>query len=145
MLGVLVGGLIVYGIVYWGGKKLVKRYGGYFGLQWEQIQWLKEKFKSGRIDEAALTAVRLVPFLPIGLVSLFCGFVRLSLWEFIWTTAVGTMIRILGLSLLGWYLGREYLKYATRFAYLENYIAFGLFVVVLAALIFIYVRRQNRL
>lgn len=143
-IGVLIGGLVIYWLIYWGGKKLIKRFGAYVNLRWEDIEELHRRFSRGYVDETVLFSLRVVPILPIGIVSIFCGLIRLGLWEFIWTTFVGTMIRIAGLSLLGWYLGREYIQYALQIAAVEKYLVAVFLAVVLVVIFYLYNNQSAR-
>lgn len=143
-LGVVFGGLVMYWLVYWGGKPLIRKYGPYVNLNWDDIEMLHRRFKTGHIDEAVLVFLRAVPIFPIGIVSIFCGLVRIGWQEFISTTFVGTLIRLSSLSLLGWYLGREYIKYALKIAAVERYIALIFLVVILVVLVYLYERQRKR-
>jgi len=136
-LGVIVGGLFIYWLVFWGGKKIINVFGRYIGLNWSHIEHLNKKFRAGYIDEVVLVFLRVIPIFPIGVVSIFCGFVRISWKEFIWTTFFGTLFRFIGLAMLGWYLGREYFKYAIQFAAFERYAIIGLLFIILLVLIYL--------
>ena len=145
-IGVLIGGLIVYSVAYWSGKKIVKKFGGYVGLNWQMIEDLNVKLRKGHLDEAVLFFLRAIPVLPIGVISIFCGLVRYDRWQFIWTTFVGSVIRLWGLAFLGWYLGREYVKYALQIAAYERYF-FPVFLIIITISIIYqhrkYVRTQQ--
>lgn len=143
-IGVTLGGLAVYGFFFWGGKKIIKRYGSHIGLIWEDLESLYSYFSKHRVDEMVLLALRAIPILPIGLVSIVCGIVRIDRGEFLWTTFVGTLIRLTALGLAGWYLGREYVKYADYIAVWERYIIFGFLIILLLALVFAYVKQSTR-
>lgn len=128
-LGIVVGGWIIYGLVYWGGKPFVVRFGKYIRVRWDDVERLNEWFKNRHIDEVALLTLRVVPLFPIGIVSIFCGLIRIRLWEFTWTAFVGSIPRVTALALTGWYLGKEYLKYTEQIAAAEHYILFGLIII----------------
>lgn len=140
--GIVLGGLVIYGLVYWGGKPLVRKFGKKIGLDWEGVEELNRRFKKGHIDEAVLIFLRIAPLFPIGLVTIFCGFIRLNWREFVWTTFVGSLVRLLGLSLLGWYLGREYAKYTAQIIVVEKYLVF--FVLLIALVVLIYAYKKHR-
>ena len=142
-IGVVLGGVVIYWLFYWGGPALLRKMNKYFGFGWQEVENLNHRFKKGHLDEVALILLRAIPIFPIGIVSLFCGLIRLEVKEFIWTTLVGTLIRLSGLSLLGWYLGREYLKYAAQVAALERYLVLFLIVVAVFFLIYFYVRQER--
>ena len=142
--GVLVGGLVIYWLVYWGGRPLVRRLSGYIGFGWEAIENLNKSFKRGHIDEVALVLLRAIPLVPIGIISLFCGLIRLNVREFSWTTFIGTVLRMTGLSLLGWYLGREYVKYAVQVAAIERYALIVILVALVIGLLYWYGRHKQQ-
>jgi membrane protein DedA with SNARE-associated domain len=142
-IGIVFGGLVIYGLVYYGGKPLVRKFGKKVGLGWEGVEDLSNKFKKGRIDEAVLVFLRIIPLFPVGLVTIFCGFIRLGWWEFIWTTFVGSLIRLFGLSMLGWYLGKEYSKYVLQIAAFEKYLVFLVLLIVIGILIFAYKKHRQ--
>ncbi len=139
-LGVTLGSLLLYFLVYWGGKPLVEKWGKYINLNWQKIEKLNKRFTSGYIDELALLFLRIVPILPVSTVTIFCGLIRLNLREFLATTFFGTFIRITSLSLLGWYLGKEYEKYAWQIAAFEKYFVMALIAVLVIWLIYFYTR-----
>ncbi len=141
--GVVAGGLLIYWLIYWGGKKITRSFGQYIGLDWSYIENLSKKFQTGHIDEAVLTLLRIIPIFPIGVVSIFCGFVQINWKEFVWTTFFGTLIRFIGLAMLGWYLGREYLKYAFQIAAFERYLVLGLLILIVLVLIYLYGKQKR--
>ena len=142
-LGVVLGGLLIYWFIYWSGKKITRKFGRYIGLDWSHVENLSQKFQAGHIDEAVLIFLRIVPIFPIGIVSIFCGFVRIKWKEFLWTTFFGTLFRFIGLAMLGWYLGREYLKYAFQIAAFERYLVIGLLFIGLFVLIYLYGKQKR--
>ena len=139
-LGVVLGGLLIYWFIYWSGKKITRKFGRYIGLDWSHVENLSQKFQAGHIDEAVLIFLRIVPIFPIGIVSIFCGFVRIKWKEFLWTTFFGTLFRFTGLAIFGWYLGREYLKYAFQIAAFERYFVLGLLILVVGISFYFYAR-----
>lgn len=142
-LGVVVGGLFIYWLIYWSGKKIIHSFGRYIGLDWSHVENLSRKFQSGLVDEAVLIFLRIIPIFPIGMISIFCGFVRIKWKEFVWTTFFGTLFRFIGLAMLGWYLGKEYLKYAFQIAEFEKYLVFCLLIIVVFILIYLYGKQRK--
>ena len=133
-LGVVLGGWVMYRIVYWGGKPLIDSWGRFIRVRWSDIERLHRWFEGNRFHEAALLVLRVIPTFPIGITSIFAGLIRVGWWEFTWTTFLGTIVRVFGMSLLGWYLGKEYWKYATQIAAIERYIFVVLLIIVATAL-----------
>ncbi len=119
--GVAIGSLFIYGLVYWGGKPLIERYGRYVGLTWDEIERAATRFTSGRWDEALLFVLRALPIVPISVISAACGLVRLRIGEFMLYTFLGATVRAGISALLGWGVGVEYEKYAVQFEMVERY------------------------
>ncbi len=141
--GILVGGWIVYGLVYGGGKPLVLKLGKYVRLRWDALDQLHRWFEHRPANALALLFLRIIPVFPIGIVSIFCGLIRISLWKFTWTTFWGSIPRVTTLALLGWYLGKEYSKYAEQIAAVEYYILFALVSAGVLFLIYFYRFRKR--
>jgi len=127
-LGVVLGSMPIYWLVYFGGKPVIERLGGFFGIYWSDILWVRRRFERGYIDETVLVFLRAIPIFPISVVSAFCGLIRLGWREFFYTTFWGALMRISLLSLIGWGVGREYLQYAQSLQGLEKY---GLLIILL--------------
>lgn len=143
-LGILIGGLVIYWLVYWGGKPMVRRLKNYIGFGWEAVENLNQNFRRGHIDEVALVLLRAIPLVPIGIISIFCGLIRLNVREFSWTTLVGTILRLTGLALLGWYLGKEYVKYAVQVAAIERYALIAILVIAIVFLLYWYGKHKQQ-
>ncbi len=143
-LGVTLGSFLLYRLVYWGGKPFVEKWGRYINLNWQKIEKLNKKFTSGHIDEFALLFLRIVPILPVSTVTIFCGLIRLNLREFLLTTFFGTFIRVTSLSLLGWYLGKEYEKYAWQIAAFEKYFLIALIIIFISSVIYFYIYGKQK-
>lgn len=132
--GVTIGALAMYGFTYWGGKPLIERYGKYARVSWKDVERISGWFERGYRDEAVLVFFRAIPVFPITVVSIVCGLIRIPFREFVWTTFIGTILRVCGLAFTGWYAGREYERYAATIAGVEQY---TVLVCIFAALIFV--------
>lgn len=130
--GVAIGSLFIYGIVYWGGKPLVQKYGKYMGLTWEEIDGASRRFTAGYYDEFLLFLLRALPIFPISVVSAACGLVRLRLGEFMIYTFLGATVRASISAVIGWAVGMEYAKYAAQFEVVEKY---GLVVLIILGVV----------
>lgn len=142
-LGVTFGSFLFYWLVYWGGKPLVVKWGRYIHLNWGHIETLNKKFASGYIDEITLLFLRALPILPVSTITIFCGLIRLKWREFLFITFTGTLLRVSGLSLFGWYLGKEYEKYAWQIAAFEKYFIVALAALLVFGLLYFYRRQKN--
>lgn len=119
--GVAVGSLFIYGLVFWGGKPLMEKYGKYIGLTWEEIERASRRFTAGHWDEALLFGFRALPLFPISVISAACGLVRLPWKEFVLYTFLGALVRSGVSAFIGWGVGVEYEKYAAQFEVVEKY------------------------
>ncbi len=141
--GVTLGALCIYGLVYWGGKPFIERYGKYIRISWGDLEGFERWFERGYTDEAVLVFFRAIPIFPITIISIFCGLIRIPFWKFIWTTFIGTIPRVIGLVLLGWYAGKEYVKYAEQIAAVERYILFGFIIILGLFILHLYRPRRS--
>ena len=134
-LGILLGGILVYWLVYWGGKPAVMRWGKYFRVRWEDIERLHRLFESRGADKGALLFLRVVPAFPIGVVSIFSGLIRFRFSDFAWITFFGSIPRVGLLALAGWYLGKGFVRYEGDVSRIEHYALIALCALLLAFLL----------
>jgi membrane protein DedA with SNARE-associated domain len=130
--GVALGSLVVYGLTYYFGKPFLERYGKFFGLSWLAIEQVQARFARGYADEVVLLVVRAVPALPSVAISAFCGLTRMPVKPYLLYSFLGTIVRALILSWLGWQLGKLYTIWAGVISRIESYliVAFGTILVV---------------
>ena len=140
-LGVTLGGIFAYYVTYWGGRPAIMRWGKYFRVRWEDVERLHRLFEKRGAGVPALFFLRVIPAFPIGIVSLFSGLIRFRLRDFLWITFFGTVPRVAGLALLGWYLGRGYARYEGHVALFEHY---ALLLGCVALLAFLLHRKRRR-
>ncbi len=114
-LGVTLGALAMYGLVYVGGKPIIERYGRYIYIEWDEVVAFEKRFVTGRRDELLLFFLRAIPIVPISLVTVACGIIRLPVREFFLTTFCGIFVRATVVAFLGWYLGKTYVRYFAQF------------------------------
>lgn len=120
--GVTLGAFCMYVLAYFGGKPFIFRFGRYVGVTWIEVENARRFFSRGYADDVLLVILRAVPIFPISVISIACGALRIRPLSFIVTTFAGSLVRIGGLSLLGWFAGREFFVYAQRIAFLEQII-----------------------
>lgn len=111
-LGMTLGSVIVYGVVYWGGAPLVKRFGHHVGISWESIERLQDRLSGTTADEAIFFAARAFPLIPSVLLNVVCGLVRWNPISFIVSTFFGTVIRATWSGFIGWQLGSALSSYS---------------------------------
>lgn len=137
-LGVTVGSFFVYGVAYWGGKFFIDKYGRYFGISWEEIRKVEERFSAGRADETVIFILRALPIWSITIVSAFCGLIRISWKTFGLYTFIGTAFRITILGMLGWKFGEAYQYFGEQLSAWEKYGTISLAVLGVAVLFYFY-------
>ena len=145
-IGVTLGSFVVYWLVWWGGEQLIVNYGKYLGLRWRDIEKFRQWFLRWPFDEAILTAARAIPIFSNTVISAFCGLIHLPVKEFVWTTFVGSVVRVTVLALAGWAAGRQYRAIISQLESLERYLIIGIALAVLGTVLFyVLYRRQQKL
>ncbi len=140
--GLTLGSFVVYGIVYWGGRPVVERFGKYIGITLADIDRLDTYLKGKKFDDALLFLARSFPLMPSSVLNIFCGLVRWNPLSFAATTFVGTIIRSMWSGFIGWQVGVVYETYAHKIESFQN-VLFILAVVAIA--IFVYIRRKKHI
>lgn len=134
-LGELAGGLILYGIGYYGGEPAVHRLGPRAEHELERVHAFYE-----RHGKKAVFICRFIPVIR-GIASLPAGISRMQKRYFVTYHTLGSAIFCFGLAYFGFSLGRNFYLVAPaihKFALL----AVGLAVVAIIALLF-WARRRN--
>jgi membrane protein DedA with SNARE-associated domain len=116
------GSYIGYTISYYGGKALVIRFERFLGVDWGQIEKLEKRFQGKKVAWSLILA-RAIPAFPLSLVSVFAGLLRIPIRPFTLYTFLGSIIRILLLSFIGWWVGATYEKVASHLDSLETIIS----------------------
>ena len=100
----------VFSIAYYGGPPIIRKYGKYIDLKWEEVQKLEKHFDSGR-EKYYVALFRAIPIVPLSLISGSAGLFQMNwktygIWSFI-----GMMPRNFVLAMIGWWIGsREVLE-----------------------------------
>ena len=104
-LASLIGSLIDYWLGLAAGRPIVLRLGRYVGIGEEQLLRAERWFDSrGRF---AVLLARFVPGLR-SIISIPAGIARMSMWEFLLYTALGSAVWNAGLIEMGYYLGQNW-------------------------------------
>ena len=118
--GMTLGALIVYGVVYWGGAPVVRRYGHLVGVSWDDIERLKSRMSGTHTDEVALFVARSFPLVPSILVNVVCGILRWNPVSFFLSTFFGTVVRATITGFIGWQLGNAVVSYSDFIGHAHN-------------------------
>jgi membrane protein DedA with SNARE-associated domain len=139
--GVTLGSLFVYGIGYFLGSPFIKRWGKYMGVSWDDIEKAEGRFSSGHSDNLILFIIRAIPVVPSVAISIFCGFIRYRLRDYIIFTFLGSLVRGFVLGILGWQFGLLYLEISQQISFLEELVLASL-IIVLA--VYLYWRKTKK-
>ena len=138
--GLTLGALIVYGVVYWGGRPLVERWGGKFGVSWSDIEKMQGYMKGHKRDDVIMFSARAFPLIPSLAINVFSGIVRWPPVSFALHTFFGTIIRAMWSGFIGWQFATVYERYASVVENINNAVVIGL---VLAGIGFLVWRRRK--
>lgn len=94
----------LFSISYYGGPPIIRKYGKYIDLKWEEVQKLETHFDSGR-EKYYVAIFRAIPIVPLSLISGSAGLFQIDwrtygVWSFI-----GMLPRNFFLALIGWWVG----------------------------------------
>lgn len=135
------GAWALYYVGLWGGRAFVNRFQGYLGFTWKDVEAMGRRMAlSG--EAATLFFMRALPVVPLSLVSLVAGVVRVPFGVFLLWSVLGTLARCFLLALLGWRLGSGAMNWARGVNRYESLVSLFLVAVVAAGIVM--VRRQVR-
>lgn len=137
--GVTIGSLLVYSIGYFLGKPFLERWGKFLGVSWADIEKAQDKFKSSSSDDLLLFILRAIPIVPSVAISVFCGFIRFDLKNYLIITFLGTLIRAFILGFIGWQFGSMYQTAAAEISYLEE---IGLAVIIFVVAVYLIYQKK---
>jgi len=105
MIGSLIGSLFSYWLGYYGGRRLVLRFGHYLLLNEEHLKKTEEFFAHS--GEKAVFFSRFIPIVR-HLISIPAGIGKMNLWKFVIYTAIGAFLWNDLLAIIGYYLGQNW-------------------------------------
>lgn len=126
MFGIAIGSSVVYSIAHFGGKPVIDRYGKLLGTSWNEIEQMRTKFTGGRVDEAVLFGLRLVPVIPGVAISAVAGVIRYPFKVFLGITLIASFLRAYILALIGWQVGELYMESLHTIEKYESYVLIAL-------------------
>lgn len=128
--GDVAGDIIYYALGRWGGRRLIERWGRFFGLGIEKINGLERHFANhsgktlifGKLSHAIG-----------GPILAAAGIVKMPLNKFVWFNFLATLPKSLLLLIIGYYFGEaykqinHYLNYATVWIFAVIFLSVGLY------------------
>lgn len=141
-----IGSFFGYGIAYFGGYPIIERYGKYLGTSIEEIEYMRKQFDKSSRDEVYLFTARAVPIIPLSVVSIAAGAIRMDIKQFTIVTFLGTLPRCLILGIAGWLVGSAFEIIGQMVDFLETItlLLFILFIVVFIVFRLIIRRRAKQ-
>ena len=127
-----IGSLIIYAIGYYGGEKVVNRFGHILGTNVGEIEKTARKIEKSRRIWITIAILRIIFVVPTSLVSITSGFMRLNWKKFAVSTFIGALPRIFILSLIGWKLGSAFTSIGESLKLAES----TLFAVIILGMVF---------
>jgi membrane protein DedA with SNARE-associated domain len=103
--GEVAGGVIAYGVGFYGGRPILDRYGQYVLLGEDELNrgeaWMR------RYGSVVVLVMRLLPAIR-SFIALPAGVVRMSFWRFLLFSCIGSTVWCLVLALIGHQLGQHW-------------------------------------
>lgn len=125
----LVGSYFVYGIAYFGGEPVIKRFKALLGVEWRDILRLRKRL---RLRQNVLIAfLRALPIMPLSLVSAAAGVLKMEWKAYGFFTFLGTIPRCFILAFLGWQFNTVYVQIAQRIEGAENLLTYLIILLVI--------------
>jgi membrane protein DedA with SNARE-associated domain len=141
-----IGSFFGYGIAYVGGYPVIERYGKYLGTSLEEVEYMRQRFEKSSRDEVFLFIARAVPIIPLSVVSIVAGAIRMDGKRFALVTFLGALPRCLILGLAGLFVGAAFTQLGEMVDLLETLtlILLILFIIVFIAFRLILRRRARK-
>lgn len=140
-----IGSLIVYAIGYYGGEKVVNKFGRFLDTNVKEIEKTARRIEKSKRIWVTIALLRAIFVVPTSLVSITSGFMRLNWKKFTISTFIGAFPRIFMLSLIGWQLGATYATLADSFSFVEDLVFYTLgTLIILGVVFYIYRKKHSR-
>jgi membrane protein DedA with SNARE-associated domain len=137
------GSLVIYAVGYYGGEKIVNRFGRFLQTDVRSIEKTARRIEKSRRVWITIALLRAIFVVPTSIVSLASGFMHLNWKKFTVSTFIGALPRIFILSLIGWQLGAAYTTLASSFSSIESLLLYALGILVIAGVVFFVYRKRH--
>ncbi|MFX1475051.1 MAG: DedA family protein [Promethearchaeota archaeon] len=138
-----IGSFFGYGIAYAGGYPVIERYGKYLGTSIEEVEYMRQRFEKSSRDEVFLFVARAVPIIPLSVVSIVAGAIRMDWKHFAIVTFLGTLPRCLVLGISGWLVGAAFSQLGEMVDFLETLTLLLLILFIVVFIIFRLILRRR--
>jgi membrane protein DedA with SNARE-associated domain len=137
VLGNVIGSWIAWAVGYWGGRPAIERYGRYIHVTPARLDRAQGWFD--RHGEVTVLVGRCMPIVRT-FISLPAGIARMPFWRFTTFTVIGCIPWVLGLTLIGVWVGPAWERWRHRLEYLDYIVAAA----ILAGIVYLYLRSRRR-
>jgi membrane protein DedA with SNARE-associated domain len=144
-LGLTIGSLFVYGVVYYVGEPVIHRFGKWFGISWRDIEKFQNYLTKDGHNIGILFTARAIPVIPFSVINALCGLVRWPLKSYIPITFFGAFVRGSAIGFIGWQLGSFYKEHAKLFSQLESYLGYVLVIFIIGFVSYRFLRKRGYL
>lgn len=141
VLASTIGAIGMYYLGHLGGKVVVDKFQKYLGFQWSDVESIGAHF-SRRGEEISLFLLRAAPIVPLSLISVAAGVLKIPVGLFVVWSVLGTIVRCYLLAILGWQMGGKALEVARGVNRFESLISVVIALGVVAGIL--YVRHRVR-
>lgn len=142
-IGSTIGAFFGYGIGYFGGRPLIKRFERFIGVSWGEVKKTKKLFERGWKDDIILFISRAIPIIPLSPISFCAGVIRLDVKRFTLWTFLGAMPRYFVLGLIGWFVGVAYGELSESIEFIESLILLSIIIVIVIFILY-RIRRKRK-
>lgn len=110
-LASVISSYFVYGVAYRGGEPIIKRYGRYLDLSWEEIQQFERHFDHG-YEKYYVAFFRAIPIVPLSLISGSAGLFQMDWKKYGVWSFIGMLPRNFILAYIGWTVKDDFMSIA---------------------------------
>lgn len=126
----IIGSYLVYGVAYFGGEPVIKRFKNWLGVEWQDI--LKIKKRVGSRQNVFVMLFRALPIMPLSLVSGVAGLLKMNWKPYTIFSFLGVVPRCFILAFLGWQFNTVYVHIAQSIEGVENLLTYLIIALVIA-------------
>jgi len=136
-----IGSYFAYAIGYFGGKPVIKKFHRFLDVEWLEVEKMGDKFGKGKKTWWSIFILRVIPVVPMSLISLAAGVLRLSWKKYGIATFLGAIPRAYILGYAGWFVGNAFFSVADQLDTIESYVSA---LIVLIAILLLYYHHKNK-
>lgn len=103
----------VYSIAYFGGEPVIRKYGRYLDLSWEEVQQFEKHFDHGN-EKYYVALFRAIPIVPLSLISGSAGLFQMNWKEYGVWSFIGMLPRNFVLAYIGWSVKDDFMAIASQ-------------------------------